>query len=218
MIIDLIAMMTVGLIVELIAMLVVPQVIPKSKPMFVVSLVIIMLALTRWDWKGIITIPIMAVGAWLFGKLLGRHSEYYGYEYFLSILIGFLPSLIILIFNRKMKGGPFRDYIVGIGVTFLVLILVFLTEGITYALFTKSSLIGGVVFVMVQGLPGILITLLFMLVLRHQGMYVDVKKDLVSKAKEREMEKKYYSQYVNDVIIKNDKATADPEESDNSSK
>ena len=38
--------------------------------------------------------------------------------------------------------------------------------------------------------------------LRHQKALSDVKQDLISKQEEKEMERKYYSQYANEVIDK----------------
>lgn len=202
--IDLLSMIIIGLIVELIAMLVLPQVIPNAVPPFIVSLVIIMLALTRWGWKGIITIPIMSVGAWLFGKLLGEYKENYDIYYLISTFVGFFSSLLIILFKKKSKTNPFGDSITTLGITILVVALLVVLEIITFSLLTLTNPLDNTVWFLVQNVAEFVVTLIFVLALRRQGMFVDVKKDLIKKEKERQMENKYYSQYVNDVIVKND--------------
>lgn len=195
-------MTVIGLIVELIAMLVIPQVIPKAAPPFVVSLVIAMLALTRWGWKGLITIPIMSVGSWLFGKLLGEYKGNYDIYYLISTFVGLFASSIILLFKSKSKHNPFGDMVTTIGMTLLVIILVVLVEDGVYSLMKLDSPLNNIVFFMVQNATQAVATLIFVIALSHQKMFVDVKKDLINKEKERQMENKYYSQYTNDVIIK----------------
>lgn len=204
MIIDLMSMTIIGLVVELIAMLVIPQVLPKAVPPFVVSLVIVMLALTRWGWKGFITIPIMSVGSWLFGKLFSEYKGNYDIYYLISTFVGFFASSIILLFKRKSKHNLFGDIVTTIGVTILVTILVVLTQDLIYSLVKLDNPLDNILFFLTENITGAVVTLIFVIALSHQKMFVDVKKDLIKKEKEKQMENKYYSQYVNDVIVKND--------------
>jgi len=71
-----------------------------------------------------------------------------------------------------------------------------------------------IMYYLFQALAGYIVSIIFMIALKKQGILVNVKQDLIQKAKEREAEKKYYSQYTNDVLVKNDnKAEASEEES-----
>ncbi|MGM9971724.1 MAG: hypothetical protein ACI35W_04885 [Anaeroplasmataceae bacterium] len=205
MVIDFITLFVIGTIVELIAMYIIPRSIPASAPYYCVSVLVILVALSRWGVKGLILAPVMACVSFLSGKLLGVYKGNYDLTLFLSDLVGFLGCSVVLLFRKKnKKEALFGEISSTIGQVLLTLVIVIILQTIVVCLMNLDiDVLGTFGYIAIQDASGMVVTLIMIIPLRHQQVLLDVKKDLISKSEEKEMERKYYSQYTNDVIEKN---------------
>lgn len=192
----------IGTACEFLAMYVVPKVIPNSAPPFIVSLIIVLVAQTRWGYKGTISIPILALVSFFAGCLVGTYD--YHWTMLIADFVGLGASSIILLLKKSDKNILFND----VSSTIYQCIIILIIEVIVFFLFScifGGGILGSFMVSLIEMLPCTVGTLIMMVFLQRQGVLKDVKKDLISKKEEQEMEKKYYSQYQNDVIEKNDK-------------
>lgn len=204
MIIDLIILTVIGTIIELIAMYIIPRSVPYLVPTFCISITIILVAIARWGWQGLILVPVMALICWGSGSIVGRPNESYDWRMFLSNLIGFFSTALVLPFRKKGKAKAiFWDIPTTILQSSLVLICFILLQSIMWIVCGEDmNILESVGFTTVSASFGILATYLVIFILRHQNITNDVKRSILDAKKEQELERKYYSQYSNQVIIK----------------
>lgn len=215
-------LIVLGTIVEAIAMYVIPRLLINAFPFFCVSLLICILAIARWGWKGIPVIPIVSLISVLLGKAMcsiGGYDEikdlakYYDWRVFITNLISFMSSLVILPIKKVLKKKEaFSDRLAASVIAAIVISICVVLQILCYSVL-KANLASGsdVSMMLIMNLPAAFITLLFMAVLRHQGLFVDAKQDLIDKKLEAEAEQKYYSELRGKVIDR-------PGEEDDSSK
>lgn len=201
MIIDLIILFVVGTLTEFIAMYAIPQFIPKSAPFFVATLLVELVAIARWGYKGLVLIPFLSVVSFLSGKLVGQGS--YPVGVLIADFVGLFGSSLALLFRKKgKKNSMFGEISSTIIQTLLIILVVILL--ITIVLIVSGQrVLDSLVYSIIQCLPGAFATIIFIIPLQRQSTLGDVKETLISKEEEKEMERKYYSQYANEVIEKN---------------
>ena len=210
MIIDFITLFVIGTIVEMVAMYVIPRTIPNATPMFCASVLILLVAQARWGYKGLVLAPFMACSSVVSAMLLGKDSL--GWEFYLAVfisdLVGLLSSSVILLFRKKNKRDAlFGEILTTIYQVLIVLGLILVVQSIImvvaeFIFNSNANVLSRIGWVVIQSLPGAFITIIMIIPLRHQKALFDVKQDLISKQEEKEMERKYYSQYANEVIDK----------------
>lgn len=210
MIIDLAMLISLGVIVELIAMFAVPRVLNNASPFFVVSLLICILAVERWNFKGAISIPIMAVLSTLIGFVLSKIAkieaikdleDFYNWRVVLTNVISFGSSLLLIPLKKTFaKKEMFGERITAELIALVILVVCYVAQVLVFSMVAFASPVKFAGTMAINMLPAVLVTLLFMAVLRHQGILVDAKKDLIDKQKEKELEEKYYSAYRSKII------------------
>lgn len=212
MIIDLAMLIVFGSIVEAIALFVIPRMFNNAFPFFCVSLLICVLAIARWGWKGIVVIPIMSFVSVLFGKLwastansdsIHELAKYYGWRVFLTNMISFSVSASIILVKKLLKKKEtLSDRAVTIVVTICMILACYVLQVLAFSLVTLAAPKNYIGVFAINDLPAFMVTLVFVVVLRHQGMFVDAKQDLINKKEEAEMENKYYKELRKNVIEK----------------
>ena len=218
MIIDLLMLIVGGLIAEAIALYVLPNVFPNASPFFCASLLVCILAMERWNIKGAPIILVMSVITVLLGRLFSEISDidsihelttFYCWRLVIINVIS-LSSSLLMILIKKFFGHKqaLSNRIVTEGITLLIFIICVILQILSFWLVTFTFSINSIGVILINDMPALLVTLLFMAVLRHQGLFVDAKEDLISKKEEAELEQKYYSGLREQVIEKNDESKA----------
>ena len=209
MIIDQIILVVAGLIFETIAMYLFPEMFGEQMiPFYTSSLFISMIAIGRWNFKGLPVVVIMAIFPVIAGYLIRTVADMggasiYNWRMAITNIVSLLSTLLIVLFRKvsknvdSKKNGSFTMM-----VTFAVIVLAYLLQALTYSLITLSNPIDYFETLAVVNLGNWFFTIIIMAILRHHGIVVDVKKDLVNKRKEKELENLYYSKYRNEILDK----------------
>ena len=209
MIIDQIILVVAGLIFETIAMYLFPEMFGEQMiPFYTSSLFISMIAIGRWNFKGLPVVVIMAIFPVIAGCLIRTVADMggasiYNWRMAITNIVSLLSTLLIVLFRKvsknvdSKKNGSFTMM-----VTFAVIVLAYLLQALTYSLITLSNPIDYFETLAVVNLGNWFFTIIIMAILRHHGIVVDVKKDLVNKRKEKELENLYYSKYRNEILDK----------------
>lgn len=210
MVIDLAMLVAFGTIAEAIALYVIPTILQNAFPFYCASMLVCILAVTRWNWKGIVVAPVMALITVVLGRVLANISnydevndlaKYYNWKVFLTNLITFLSALIVLPIKKFVKKKEtFSDRLFVEMVTAIILVVSIVAQIFAYSLVTLAAPSNYAAVFVINDLPAVIITLIFMAVLRHQGIFVDAKQDLISKKEEAEMENMYYQGLRKEVI------------------
>lgn len=221
MIIDLAMLIGLGVIVEAIAMYVLPLTFSNASPFFCVSLFICILAIGRWNFKGAVAIPIMALVSTGFGLLfsyisknnrISELTDFYTWRVLVTNLLSLCSALVLIPFKRVFgKKAIFKERLTTELIGVSILAICFVVQILVFSVVTLASPIKLMPVLAINMLPAILVTLMFMVILRHQGILVDAKTDLIDKKREEELEDKYYSPYRSNIIDR-------PNEDDESSK
>lgn len=218
MIIDQLILVVAGLIFEVIAMYLFPEMFGEQViPFYTASLFISVIAIGRWNFKGTPVIILMAVLPVVIGFAIRSifnmdGASVYNWRMAIANITSLLSALLIIPFRKvsrnvdSKKNGSFT-----MGITLCVIVIAYLLQALTYSLITLSNPIDYLATLAVVNVGNWFFTIIIMAVLRHQGIVVDVKKDLVNKRKEKELENLYYSKYRNEIIDK-------PNEEDSSNK
>ncbi len=218
MIIDQLILVVAGLIFEVIAMYLYPEMFGEQLiPFYTASLFVSIIAIGRWNLKGTPVIILMAIFPVLIGFVIrsifnmdGAHI--YNWRMAIANITSLLSTLIIVPFRKISKSVDIKkNGSFTMGVTLVVIIIAYLLQALTYSLITLTNPIDYLAALAVVNVGNWFFTIIIMAVLRHQGIVVDVKKDLVNKRKEKELENLYYSKYRNEIIDK-------PNEEDSSNK
>lgn len=209
MIIDQIILVVAGLIFETIAMYLFPEMFGEQMiPFYTSSLFISMIAIGRWNFKGLPVVVIMAIFPVIAGYLIRTVADMggasiYNWRMAITNIVSLLSTLLIVLFRKisknvdSKKNGSFTMVI-----TFAVVVLAYLLQALTYGLITLSNPIDYLESLAVVNFGNWFFTIIIMAILRHRGIVVDVKKDLVNKRKEKELENLYYSKYRNEILDK----------------
>ena len=210
MVIDLAMLVVFGTIAEAIALYVIPTILPNAFPFFCASMLVCILAITRWNWKGMMVVPIMALVTVLLGRLMTSVSsydevkeltKYYDWRLFVTNMVTFSVSLILWPIKKAVKRKEvFSSRVFVEFIVVIVLAIGMLAQVFTYSLVKLAAPNKFAAVLVISDMPAVIITLIFMAVLRHQGIFVDAKQDLISKKEEAEMENKYYQGLRKEVI------------------
>lgn len=188
-------LLVVGIIVELIGMYLSIIVIPGF-PRYVISLMIISIALIRWGMPGAVSIPVMALCDMIICKYIfpGDTKIHYEWIMILQSLIAFCSPMIIFFFKKKRKEAKvlkdFQDVLIFVLITYFLSVLVF---GITQSIIFGGNIVSNFMGQLIYSLLSFVVFLLFLHILNMQNVAVDVKKSLIEKRQEEEKEKEYYN-------------------------
>ena len=217
MIIDLLVIALTGLIFEIIVMYIFLEMFGSHVvPFYIISLLITIISVGRWNYKGLVMAPIMSLISVLCGYLVRRMTDSDGYaiynwKMYITNCLSLLTAIVIIPFKKMSKTfNENKDGAIATAIIFGVMVLAYLVEVLSYGVLTLTNPIEYLAALAVVNIPCWFFTILVMFILRKQGIVVDVKKNLISKKKEAELEQEYYSKYRNEIL---EKPNEDDEES-----
>ncbi|MDE5855617.1 MAG: hypothetical protein K2H06_01070 [Anaeroplasmataceae bacterium] len=181
--IDLLMLCAIGIILEAVGTFFVNYMYVGAYPTTVVSLLITLLATIRWGWKGLIVIPVCALGNLIGGQFfVFRHENigYYNWKEFLSCLIGLSTLALNLIpFHRYKTNELLQNKKWVLPVMILVNVLIYeLVRGIVYGYIVHGD--NGYILSNAIGfdVTGFVITLVMGLLLNRQKIMLNFKEKL----------------------------------------
>ena len=194
MLIDLLILAIVGAVLEGIGTWACFYAFVGSTPTTIFSLLILFMAVTRWKWWGLVTIPILA-----FGNIIGAlsldtgalvdYKQMFDARYFISNIFG-LCSMCWVPIIQKFIGTKKSINHTGI----LIGILVGIFFGYETIRIVSYWIIGGEYQVVINAnfvdLIALVMLIIGCLIIRLQGSLVDVKTKLLEDNKERQERQK----------------------------
>lgn len=168
-------------------------------PTMVISLLIMVLAITRWNWWGLILAPVLALGNYIGGLSINGvegYNQIFNIQYYLSVTLGLLSSAIILLFYRFIG----RKRITGNNMALfgLCLVVFILYEGVRFA---SYWIIGGRYLGVLQAslydLIGLVVLVVGSIIVNLQGSLVNVKEKLIEENEERQARQKAQMELLN---------------------
>jgi hypothetical protein len=208
-----------GLVLEVIAMYLFPKMFGEQMiPFYIASLFISIIAIGRWNLKAWPVIIVTSLLSVLAGYVVRRTasmdgSSVYNWRMIITNILSVSTALLVVPFkklNRKMsesKNGSFT-----VAMALAIVLIAYIVQVLTYSMITLTNPANYIMSFVLVNIPSWFFTITIMAILRHQGIFVDVKKDLVNKKKERELENQYYSKYRNEIL---DKPMEDDKSSNN---
>ena len=208
-ILDLTVLIVFGFILEMIMTVAETRIVAQAIPYTVVGLLFVTLAVVRWRYVGLITIPFYVLANFLagrfFGGTTGQRDELVKQSYdFVKVLAGFISYFAILyiplLFKRRKKKGfvNIKDVFKNVSI---VVVIYIVALGILEPMF-KFIQYGGLylneyrlcweTILIYQALAAI-ITILLSGILYKQNTLIDVKDSLLQKKNEKKYEREYYT-------------------------
>ena len=210
MVIDLLLLSVIGFVLELLCTrLLHGLVLPGTSFMFL-SLLIVFIAIARWNLFGLIIVPIICLATMVGGslidipKLRDIYSFTYDWQLYVSMVIGYLPLGINVLFykkdTKKIISSPFKM----MGLCLLDYIIFSIVQLFAYRCLTcngdilhQGQLVNslGQVYICnniesgaVYNLFGFTIAIIGLLILRSQGAVANVKQKLIEDKKNAELD------------------------------
>ena len=215
MFIDLVMLSGIGFLLEALGTYFVNYMTVGAFPMTVVSLLITILALIRWNWKGLIVIPFCALGCFVGGQFLtfpfGEDHFKYDWRVLISVMVGLMALSINLIPFKKFKTNKLLlNYGWFAPIMIVIDCLVFeIARGLTYSFIV----FGDNRYIMINAVgydaTGYIIAFVVGLVLLHQKIMLNFKEKIISE-KEQKMrdvmaEQEYYEKSSRDETTEDNK-------------
>lgn len=216
MFIDLAMLSFIGFILEAVGTFFVNYMTVGALPMTVVSILITILALVRWNWKGLLVIPFCALGCLVGGQFLLFQYDpdniyRYDWRVLISVMVGLAALSINLIpFNKFKTNNLLLNYKWFAPIMIVVDCLVFeIVRGLVYS----YIVFGDNRYIMINAMgydaTGYIIAFVMGLVLLHQKIMLNFKEKVISE-KEQKMrdvmaEKEYYEKGSRDEATEDNK-------------
>lgn len=199
--IDLIMLCIIGILLEALGTFFVNYMYVGAYPTTIVSLLITLLAIIRWGWKGLIVIPFCAVGSFIGGQfLLIKHDGVgnYSWRELISCVVGLSSLAFNLIPFHKFK----TNHLLQNKKWYLPLIIILsfigyeLFRGITYTYIvqgTNKYIIGNAIGYDVTAL---VITLVMGIGLKQQKIMLNFMEKLETERLQAEEDRKAEAEYL----------------------
>lgn len=194
MLIDLLILAIVGAVLEGVGTWACFYAFVGSTPTTIFSLLILFMALTRWRWYGLLTIPILA-----FGNLMGAlsldtgsiegYKDMFNLQYFLSNLLGLCSSFWIVLVQKKV-GTKVSINNTGILVGLLVGMFISYETVRIVSYWVIGGRDMGIVNANFVDIISLVMLIIGCLIIRLQGSLVDVKNKILEDNKERQERQK----------------------------
>lgn len=191
-IIDLAFLLAFGIIGDALGIWAETKLLPYSVPVtFCVSLLIIMVAITRWKAMGLILVPIMSITTYFSGFFIIRNG--YDFNMFMTILVGLsAPAISLLWYKFISRKKTFAEF----GLTFAYVsvnaLLSVALSSVCYVIFANIDI---TIYLFVYDAFGIILTYVGTYILRSQGMFVEVKESLIEEQIKLKKEKEYEEEF-----------------------
>lgn len=203
---DLIILAVLAFGVELMATFAANAFVHGIRPFPVVGMLLTLVAITRWGWRGIIIIPINALANLIIGRFAIVSINYRDTYDFLSYLVSVISTSSILVaflwFKNKGQKEIFKDkgtLLLMLGSTIIInLILCVLFSSTYYLIDGTSTLSPKSIGARFLGMAlynsfGYVVLILGAFILSSQGVMNDAKQSLIEKKQEKINEDLYYS-------------------------
>lgn len=219
MIIDMCMLVFAGLILEAIAMYLFPKMFGEQMvPFYIASLFISVIAIGRWNlkaWPVIVITSLLSVLAGYIVRTIASMdgASIYNWRMIITNILSVSTALLVIPLKKlnkkasERKNGGFT-----VAMALVIALVAYIVQVLVYSLITLTNPADYMMSFVLVNIPSWFFTITIMAVLRRQGIFVDVKKDLVNKKKERELENEYYSKYRNEIL---DKPMEDTKSSNN---
>lgn len=177
------------------------------RPTFIFSLLIILLAVTRWGPTGLVLAPILTMVTWLSGKYLIDTRDiiidneivkiiYYDWEMLLAMMLGNLSiGWVALFFKKKKTTEIYSTYGNVVAIAAIAVIVVILIEIIVNLILVGIENANLFRFI-IYNFPGIIFTLILPIALRSQGIWFNVKEKLLADRQQALEDAEYERQYL----------------------
>ena len=187
MVIDMVMLGLIGALLEGIGANASYFILAGHTPTTILSLLIMVLAITRWKWWGLILAPILALGNYIGGLSINGvegYNQIFEFRYYISVTIGLLGTGIILLFykligQKKVTGN---NYILA-GICLVVFIVYELLRNALYWIIGGRYM--GVLNANLYDIVGLVVLMVGSIIIKYQGSLVNVKEKLIEDKKEQ---------------------------------
>ena len=211
MVFDLFILTAIGFVLEVFAIKF-GAVVFNGTPLSAFSLLVVFVAVVRWNWWGLLTVPFMALATILGGINIDYYYYYrmvYDWRLFLSLVLGLSVIGFNSIIFKKFKTKRILNNL-GLFLSIIVLdyVLMWLVQAGSYALMTIGA---GDMTVVVQvgestkeysirwfaesgivyNLFGLAVLVIGSFILRSQGVLVNAKEKLIDDKKNAELDRQF---------------------------
>ncbi len=181
--IDLLMLCIIGIVLEALGTFFVNYMYIGAYPTMVVSLLITMLAIVRWGWKGLIVIPFCALGNLIGGQFFVFNQQgmgKYNWKEFLSCLIGLSTLALNLIpFHHYKTNNLLQNKKWFLPVAILLNFIIFeIARGMVYGYIVQGD--NGYILRNAMGydVTGVVITLVMGILLNRQKIMLNFEEKL----------------------------------------
>ena len=214
-ILDLIVLTVLGFGVEMLATVAETKLVIQGMPYAVAGLLFVILAIVRWRYLGLITVPAVVLANFLAGHFFGGQSsvsqmtvrsEYDAFHVLVGFISYFAVFYILLLFKvRKRRGfNDLKDVIKNVSI---VVVIYIFALGNLRPLF-KAIQYGGLdlneyglcwqTVIIYQAITAIA-TILLSGILYKQNTLIDVKDSFLQRKKDKAYEREYYTQLSKEI-------------------
>lgn len=212
-IVDLLMLGILGTLIEAIGTYLASAFIPNYTPYCIIGMFIVLVAVTRWKWYGLILIPFMALGNFVAGHFFLPKTSLrgdYTWIRYLYTALSYLSVLICLKFYKKTKPISIykklgKNLTVISTITLLQWLILIVGNIIEVGLYVSSnvSVIAGIFLQILNVGFGLIVSYVLTIVCSYafcsQNIMVNVKENLLERKKEAESEREYYSNLVKTI-------------------
>ncbi|MDE7385446.1 MAG: hypothetical protein K2M84_06780 [Anaeroplasmataceae bacterium] len=188
MLIDLSLLIGIGVVIEALGIFAFNFMLRATVITSAVSLLVMVVAITRWRWKGLICAPFLALATLISGRFFNPHLDFrslYGWELYLSTLGSLLSLSVNLIWFKYIDyNKTFKSIGLSLGLCLMDIFVSQLTLSLLYMAFTASKdfLILG--FLAWNAFSFVLL-LVGVYCFKRQNVLIDVEVDMKEKSQER---------------------------------
>lgn len=196
--VDLLMLAMIGIIVEIVGMYAFSAMLNARMITTAMSILIMIVAVTRWGWKGLILAPILALATILSGRFLNPKPDYavnYEWQLYISSVAQLLATSISLLWFKKFKDEQTTFKSVGASLGFAAMnsVVSFIVLNIIYIIISLIIGKGFVAFNLIMGFMawnafGYVMAIVGTFILSRQGILINVEKELKRKKKEKREE------------------------------
>ncbi len=177
-------------------------------PFMGITLLIVFLAVARWNLWGLITAPIMAGAVWIGGIMVDIPylKAVYDWRVYVSLIVGLMcVGLNVILFKRFGTKKVFKDSWITVLVVFITYIIVCGVQTVIYSLITYPDA-GNMIYNfkgenynlryygamgIVYNLLGLVIAVVGSLIFRSQGVLCNAKQKLLDDKKNAELDREF---------------------------
>lgn len=185
MILDLVILTVIGCIIEAVGILACNKMLTCNMIASAVSLLMMVVATTRWGWKGLFIAPFLALATIISGRFFNPHDEFkvmYEWKFYISILLSLLSIGVNLIWFKFINyKETFKQvkYVLLLGTIDIIVSQVVLTL-VYFALMQQFLFLA----FLIWNACSYVLLLVGMFILKRQNVLIDVKQSLIEKNKE----------------------------------